>query len=332
MGKLKTGQSRQTKIKIINKMKTKKSNQQTFKIKNKMKKIIMLAILISTLTGVLKAQVSSLGFNYQAQIRNAAGVLVPDSAVQLRFTLLPNQFSTTPAWVEMQSATTDHYGIAGVVIGKGTKTGGTYSTFDQVDFSSGNYWVRTEINSSGNYINLGSDEPLQSVPYAKVAGNLTLFPPGFIMPFAGDTTKIPQGWLLCDGHQVSRSQYSGLYNTIADNWGRGNATTTFNLPDLRGQFLRGVSYNSGIDKDTSSTLRTALNVGGNVGNKVGSYQSDAFKTHTHSTSLISIGGGSSGGTAYSGGGYLFQNAASQATGNVNETRPKNAYVNFLIKY
>lgn len=293
-----------------------------------MKKIIILTFFITCYFSSLNAQVSLLGFNYQAQIRNASGVLIPDSTIQLKFTLLPNQFSTTPAWVETQSVKTDPYGIASAVIGKGTRTEGTYTSFDQVDFSSGNFFIRVEINSDGNFTKLGDDEPFQSVPYAKVAGNLTLFPAGFIMAFAGDTTKIPSGWLLCDGRAISRSQYADLYNAIQDNWGRGDLTSTFNLPDLRGQFLRGVTGASANDPDAATRL--GFN-GGNIGNNVGSIQTDAFANHRHP---ITNGGFVGPASSYVGGGYapnVGPGAFTETVGG-NETRPKNAYVNFLIKY
>lgn len=68
-------------------------------------------------------------------------------------------------------------------------------------------------------------------------------------------TISPTGYLLCDGSQVSRATYSNLYEEIGTSWGYGNNMTTFNLPDLRGYFLRGVAFESGRDPDFTS--RTA---------------------------------------------------------------------------
>lgn len=296
------------------------------------------------------AQVNQLGINYQAQIRNSSGVLLADSSVTLRFSLLPGQFATTPTWKEQYTVQTDNYGMIHLVIGQGTKLSGTVATFDLVDFTSAGYWLKTELGVGASFSTL-SNEPFQSVPYAKVAGNATLFPPGFIMPFAGDSTKIPNGWLLCDGREIPRSQYSALYEVIADNWGRGNNSTTFNIPDLRGTFMRGVNYNSGNDPDSSASIDNGLDgkrfarySGGNVGNKVGSYQLDAFQGHHHKTMA------SASGTLTNG----SQKIARQNIGGDNQeslitfdpvtdgvhgtprisvqTRPINVYVNFLIKY
>ena len=147
-------------------------------------------------------------------------------------------------------------------------------------------------------------------------------PIGMIIPFAG--SQIPSGWLLCDGSSVSRSTYSNLYTALGNTWG-SSSSTTFNLPDLRGRFLRGVDSGSGNDPDASS--RTAINSGGNTGDNVGSYQNDEFKSHNHG---ISTSSGSGTNSVMRGGGINSGSSTSYRGG--NETRPKNAYVNYIIKY
>lgn len=62
-------------------------------------------------------------------------------------------------------------------------------------------------------------------------------PSGAIIAYGASTA--PTGWLLCDGSAVSRSTYSSLFTAISTTWGTGDGSTTFNLPDFRGQFLRG---------------------------------------------------------------------------------------------
>lgn len=54
-------------------------------------------------------------------------------------------------------------------------------------------------------------------------------------------------WLLCDGQAVSRAEYADLFALIGDNFGEGNGVTTFNIPDYRGRFLRGLGGNSAED-------------------------------------------------------------------------------------
>lgn len=62
-------------------------------------------------------------------------------------------------------------------------------------------------------------------------GNIS-FPVGSMMVYAGSTA--PTGWLLCDGSAVSRSTYSGLFAVISSNFGSGDGSTTFNVPNPDG--------------------------------------------------------------------------------------------------
>jgi microcystin-dependent protein len=70
-------------------------------------------------------------------------------------------------------------------------------------------------------------------------------PPGMISYFGNSSA--PDGWLLCNGAAVSRSTYSDLFAAIGTTFGAGNGSTTFTLPDLRGEFLRGWDNARGID-------------------------------------------------------------------------------------
>jgi Phage Tail Collar Domain len=175
-----------------------------------------------------------------------------------------------------------------------------------------------------------------------------LVPPGSIMAFGGDTNRIPSGWLLCDGQAMSGSTYPRLFAAISTNWGSGytyngttwsitNAAHNFNLPDLRGYFLRGVD--GGVGRDPDTAFRGTNTFLGSVGNKVGSTQGDAFKSHTHGITpgrIDQIVRGLTGGPySIPGGGNVSANNlwdfSITATGG-SETRPKNAYVHYLIKY
>jgi len=55
-------------------------------------------------------------------------------------------------------------------------------------------------------------------------------PVGIIMMWGAGT--LPDGWLLCDGHEVSRATYVSLFDVIGTTWGDGDGTTTFNLPNM----------------------------------------------------------------------------------------------------
>ena len=73
-----------------------------------------------------------------------------------------------------------------------------------------------------------------SVTYPKLAASLIaqVCPTGMIIMFGGG--NIPTGWLVCDGTAVSRTTYAGLWAVLGTLWGAGDASSTFNLPDLRG--------------------------------------------------------------------------------------------------
>ncbi len=150
-------------------------------------------------------------------------------------------------------------------------------------------------------------------------------PAGAINSFGG--ASVPTGWLLCNGSAVSRTTYADLFSAIGTAWGYGNNSTTFNLPDLRGRFLRGRANGSSNDPDRSS--RTAINTGGNTGDNVGSLQADELKSHNHFITWAEAAAGLLGSSAWDNAG-ANQHTSSSTGG--NETRPKNAYVNFVIKY
>lgn len=87
------------------------------------------------------------------------------------------------------------------------------------------------------------------------------------------TTSVPAGFLLCNGQAVSRTTYAALFAVIGTTWGSGNGSTTFNVPDLRGVFLRGLDNGKGID----------------TGRAIATTQQDAFESHTHNASSAEAG-------------------------------------------
>ena len=97
---------------------------------------------------------------------------------------------------------------------------------------------------------------------------------GLILPFAYDTSSSPPtGFFECDGSAVSRTTYSDLFAAIGTTWGTGNGSTTFNIPDLRGAFLRGKG---------SHGSNTMANGSAFAGPSVGSFENDSFQGHRHS--------------------------------------------------
>lgn len=70
-------------------------------------------------------------------------------------------------------------------------------------------------------------------------------PAGAVCSFAGSSA--PDGWLVCDGAAVSRTTYASLFAQIGTAFGAGDGVATFNLPDLRGEFVRGLDSGRGVD-------------------------------------------------------------------------------------
>lgn len=104
-----------------------------------------------------------------------------------------------------------------------------------------------------------------------------IIPVGCVAAFAMETP--PEGWLECNGQQISRTDYERLFNTIGITFGEGDGDITFNVPDLRGRFVRGWAHGSENDPDRDN--RTTSAEGGASGDRVGSYQSNAFEIHKH---------------------------------------------------
>jgi len=151
---------------------------------------------------------------------------------------------------------------------------------------------------------------------------------GMIVPFSGPTGNIPVGFLLCDGSVINRNTYSDLFAEIGTAWGSGDGSTTFAIPPCEGVGLRGVANGSALDPDRASRVVTGS--GGNTGDNVGTYQADEFKSHTHSIAAY-FGSVVTAGHPHVGDQSFHSNFNTGAAGG-NETRNKNVYVHYIIKY
>lgn len=139
-------------------------------------------------------------------------------------------------------------------------------------------------------------------------------------------TSPPTGSLLCDGSAVSRTTYARLFAAIGTAHGEGDGSTTFNLPDIEGRFIRGRDNGAGRDPDAAG--RSAAATGGNSGDAVGSVQDDELKAHTHTTPTDD---GVSNSAAGASNRAANSNGVTGSTGG-NETRPKNIYLLPCIWY
>jgi len=132
---------------------------------------------------------------------------------------------------------------------------------------------------------------------------------GSVSAFAMPTP--PAGWLVCDGSAISRTEYADLFATIGTLWGHGDEVTTFNLPDLRGEFVRGFDNGRGVDD----------------GRAFASAQADEFRSHTHNINSDRVAIPTNGDQALV---YGTTQTPSGATGG-DETRPRNVAMTYAIK-
>ena len=165
--------------------------------------------------------------------------------------------------------------------------------------------------------------------------------------FCMAVATVPNGYFECAGQQISRVTYSALFAVIGTQYGAGNGSSTFNLPDLRGEFVRGFDNGRGVDS----------------GRSIGSSQSGQNLSHDHdadasATSNVSdpghrhpsrgYGNDDDGGNQYTGSGNndVRSNAIEDATTGIsvatnvsidvdndggNEARPRNIAMMYIIK-
>lgn len=156
-------------------------------------------------------------------------------------------------------------------------------------------------------------------------------PSGTIVAYGGDPTKVPGGWLLCDGSSLQRSAHPALFAAINTSWGSMDGVS-FNAPDLRGRFLRGLGGASGTDPDCVSRAG-APGSSGTGCNAVGTIQSDAMQTHSHTLTLPGYGSGAGAPIEELAAGPANGLAVPYSTGAFggSENRPKNSAVAYIIK-
>lgn len=153
---------------------------------------------------------------------------------------------------------------------------------------------------------------------AKELFGVTTVPSGTVHTFAGTVANIPTGYLACSGGTVSRTTYSHLFQAIGTTYGAGDGSTTFGLPDLRAEFIRGLDNSRGID----------------AGRALGSAQADMFKAHNHVQRYTQGGGPDDGYTIDGSNDPSNQVTTSITTAQTGgtETRPRNIAMNFIIKF
>lgn len=168
--------------------------------------------------------------------------------------------------------------------------------------------------SANNFFNLTNTA--NKIPYMTGSDGWSLtdmFPVGGIIPVA--SASAPAGFLECDGSAVSRTTYASLFAVVGTTYGAGDGSTTFNVPDLRGEFIRGWDHGRGVDS----------------GRALGSSQADELEAHTHTFSVSN--------NDTNNGSYADGTTESSPSGTVTtsstggtETRPRNVALLYAVKY
>lgn len=154
-----------------------------------------------------------------------------------------------------------------------------------------------------------------------LGGEISVFPTGGIMMFP--SASIPSGWLECNGEVLSINNYTNLYNIVGQNYktlSTFNTNNSFQIPDLRGEFIRGWDHGKGVDN----------------GRVLGKPQEDMLKSHDHpfywgqNAGTPAIGGSTPGNSVQN---YNFYGIGADQIGNTGgtETRPRNVALVYCIK-
>jgi microcystin-dependent protein len=183
----------------------------------------------------------------------------------------------------------------------------------------------------GDLVCTGAAWALKSVAgptvFMRANSGVAACPPGMVSFFTATTA--PSGWLAASGQLVSRTTYANLWtyaqasgNLAASDgawlpgqYSPGDGATTFRIPNLQGVFIRGYDSAATLDTDRAGAF--------------GTYQADAFKAHTHSSSGISAGG--SAGTLIGQGTVITNAGATIGSTGGTETRPKNVNMLACVK-
>ena len=274
------------------------------------------------------------GSNFRTDLNNVlaeiqalnAGTSAPTTTVAYKLwadttnNLLKMRNAANNDWIELGSLTAANLGLA--KLASPSFTGTLTSAGDIVCSGTGSLQVpvgttaQRPTGATGDFrfnSTLTQFEGYDGTSWAKVGG----VPTGSVTAYAAST--VPTGWLECNGAAISRTTYASLFSIISTTYGAGNGSSTFNLPELRGEFMRGWDNSRGIDS----------------GRGIGNAQAQSIEAHTHTydhrvsgTTRVAKGGyGENGTTDY--GANQTDNTSSYGS---TETRPRNIAMMYIIKF
>ena len=163
--------------------------------------------------------------------------------------------------------------------------------------------------------NMAATKGYVDAQIAAIPAATDLTPPGTVIWTA--RTTAPTGYIKANGAAISRTTYPALFAAIGTAYGSGDGSTTFNVPDLRGEFVRGWDDGRGIDS----------------GRAFGSTQADSLRSHSHELSAGTASDNLAGGTPVKTINYLSTSVSPFATNSTGstETRPRNIALLGCIK-
>jgi microcystin-dependent protein len=293
----------------------------------------------------------------QGTLKNSDGTSVADGRFDMTFRLYTASSGGTAIWSESQTNVQVRAGVYSVRLG----------TVNPIDITfTENLFLGTTVGNSAEIV---PRTRLTSSPYALFAFKLgNDLPVGFVMPWASGSSSAPDGWLLCDGRALKSTEYPDLFAAIGILWGDGSSGagagsgTDFNLPDLRGEFIRGADAGANAGAQKSYATAAPKGLRSNAPNAAVGAQTNSAGSHDHPMSSSGYSGitsinGAPGSIAsgrirgYSAFPTGFENVWSlwfntatfpsagqhthtvipNSTGGDSETRPRNVAMSFLIK-
>jgi microcystin-dependent protein len=130
--------------------------------------------------------------------------------------------------------------------------------------------------------NSNPTNPLEAASKAYVQSFMvyaTGMPVGAATPFLGNTP--PPGFLVCDGQAVSRTTYTELFAVIGTIYGAGDGVLTFNVPDLRNQFIRGKADDRAVGSTQAGSFAAHSHPVQDPGHTHGASASASQAAHSH---------------------------------------------------
>ena len=154
------------------------------------------------------------------------------------------------------------------------------------------------------------------VDAAVAAAGAASVPAGVVIFHAANAA--PSGYLKANGALVSRTTYAALFTAIGTTFGAGDGSTTFGLPDLRAEFVRGWDDGRGVDS----------------GRVFGSQQTQDIQSHSHTVTGLGTVGGEGSVPQYTSSPFTNTASVSPATSSTGgtETRPRNRALLACIKF